>query len=112
MSGKPGDRATVRNRSRRKPPELGRLTDAHGGTGLAAHPLFMVSRLLRVLHHDPPERGDLRQTGNRDKKKPRTREGSGTKYSIRKNLDYFLYLMAVPVSLTVTVLIPQMQFMS
>ena len=46
------------------------------------------------------------------KKKPRTRWGSGTKYSIRKNLDYFLYLMAVPVSLTVTVLIPQMQFMS
>ena len=34
----------------------------------------------------------------------------GRKYRIELSPNYFLYLIAVPISLTVTVLIPQMQF--
>ena len=37
---------------------------------------------------------------------------TGRKYRIELSPNYFLYLIAVPISLTVTVLIPQMQFMS
>ena len=38
------------------------------------------------------------------------REDPGRKYRIELSPNYFLYLIAVPISLTVTVLIPQMQF--
>ena len=37
-------------------------------------------------------------------------EDPGRKYRIELSPNYFLYLIAVPISLTVTVLIPQMQF--
>ena len=43
-------------------------------------------------------------------KKSRPCERAGKKVQNRTESNYFLYLMAVPVSLTVTVLIPQMQF--
>ena len=44
------------------------------------------------------------------KKSRALREGPGRKYRIELSPNYFLYLIAVPISLTVTVLIPQMQF--
>ena len=44
------------------------------------------------------------------KKIPGSAGEPGRKYRIELSPNYFLYLIAVPISLTVTVLIPQMQF--
>ena len=76
----------------------------------------MFGRGGRTSRVVPGERGSLadfrRAPGKHEalKKSRALREDPGRKYRIELSPNYFLYLIAVPISLTVTVLIPQMQF--
>jgi len=79
--------------------------------------LFKSSRLSAAPHTvrtigpgGPAPRLRSGQTGNLEKN-PGSREGTREESTNRTQFNY-LYLIAVPVSLTLIVLMPQMQFMS